>query len=693
MKKYTNRLIKEKSPYLLQHAHNPVDWYPWCDEAFKKAEDLNRPVFLSIGYSTCHWCHVMEKESFEDEEVAELLNNEMVAIKVDREERPDLDNVYMTVCQMLTRSGGWPLTIIMTPDRVPFFAGTYIPKNTSFGRVGLMELIPRIKDVWENRKNEVVESAKKIHAALKGVDTLAPGQMMDETILDKAFDELETRYDTELGGFGNAPKFPSPHNFLFLLRYWKRTGKEKALEMVENTLSNMRLGGIYDHAGYGFHRYSTDREWLLPHFEKMLYDQSMLAIAFIETYLATGIDQYATTAKEIFSYVLRDMTSPEGGFYSAEDADSEGVEGKFYVWTENELREILGDNSDLFIRVFNVKKQGNFKDESTGIASGENILHLSKSLEQSAMEHNMPLSELEQKLSSAMKTLFGVRKQRVHPYKDDKILTDWNGLMIAAFALGSRAFNNKDYADAGKRAADFILDKMRIRKGGLLHRYRDKEAAIEGNADDYAFFIWGLIEFYEATFDVKYLKHAMELNDYFIKGFCDNDRGGFFFTPNDGEALLVRKREVYDGAVPSANSVAVFNLVKLSRITGRTDLEKIAEKTISAFSEAVKQMPSAHTFLMCGMEFIAGPSCEVVITGKDGNRDTTQMIKTLNKKYYPNKVTVFRPCDKTSGIEMLAEYLKDYKCIDSRATAYVCRNNSCAAPVVTPENMMELIER
>ena len=692
MEKKTNRLINEKSPYLLQHAHNPVDWHPWSDEAFKKAAELNRPIFLSIGYSTCHWCHVMERESFEDNEVAELLNNEMIAIKVDREERPDLDNVYMAVCQMLTKSGGWPLTIIMTPDRIPFFAGTYIPKNTRFGRIGLIELIPRIKDVWENRKSEVLESARRIHEALKSIDGLVPGKKMDESILDKAFYELESRYDEELGGFGNAPKFPSPHNFLFLLRYWKRTGNKKAVEMVEKTLSNMRQGGMYDHIGYGFHRYSTDREWLLPHFEKMLYDQAMLALAYIETYLATGKKKYASTAKEIFTYVLRDMTSPGGGFYSAEDADSEGVEGKFYVWKEEELREILGNNTGFFMRVYNIKKEGNFRDESTGSATGENILHLPKSLEENASELGLTISEFEEKLSSAKDLLFEVREKRVHPYKDDKILTDWNGLMIAALSLGSKVFEDKKYAEAAKKAADFILDKMRSSKSGLLHRYRENEAAIEGNADDYAFLIWGLIELYEATFEVKYLKHALELNNYFIERFYDDKRGGFFFTPDDGEALLVRKREVYDGAVPSGNSAAALNIIRLSRITGRLDLEKRAEETGRAFSEAVKQMPSAHTFMMCAMEFIAGPSCEVVITGKDGNRDTIEMINSLNKKYYPNKVTVFRPVDKNSEIDLLAGYLKDYKCIDSKATAYVCCNNSCAAPVVNPDEMTNLIE-
>ena len=691
METRANRLINEKSPYLLQHANNPVYWYPWCDEAFKKAEEENKPVFLSIGYSTCHWCHVMERESFEDMEVAELLNNDMIAIKVDREERPDLDNVYMTVCQMLTGSGGWPLTIIMTPDKIPFFAGTYIPKTTGFGRTGLMELIPRVGEVWHNRKNEVLASAERIQEALKSVDDLAPGRRMDESIPAKAYKELESRFDREPGGFGSAPKFPSPHNLLFLLRYWRRTGDKNALEMVEKTLLNMRKGGIYDHIGFGFHRYSTDGKWLLPHFEKMLYDQAMLAFTYTEAYQATGRSEYASTADEIFTYVLRDMTSPEGGFYSAEDADSEGVEGKFYVWKEKELREIFGDNTDPLIEYFNVREEGNFKEESTGKTTGENILHLSRSVEQIANARGISPQDLKKKLAVARQELFDIREKRIHPHKDDKILTDWNGLMIAALAFASRALDNKIYAGSAKKAADFILKHMTHDKGRLLHRYREKEAAIEGNADDYAFFILGLIELYQASFETRYLKHAIELNDYFIAHFFDGKRGGFYFTPDNGEDLLVRKREIYDGAIPSSNAVAMLNLIGLARITGRTDLEKYAEETGAAFSGAVEAMPSAHTFLMCALEYIIGPSSEVIITGMEQSADTVNMFRALNKKYYPNKVILFRPAEEDPDIDVLADYMKNYSTEDKRAKAYVCRNNTCAAPVTSPEKMLDIM--
>jgi len=689
-----NRLINEKSPYLLQHAYNPVDWYPWCEDAFHKAAHENKPIFLSIGYSTCHWCHVMEKESFEDHEVAELMNREMISIKVDREERPDLDNVYMAVCQMLTGSGGWPLTIIMTPDKAPFFAGTYIPKSTRSGRIGLMDLIPKIKDVWENRKNEVFDSANRIREALKDMDDITPGQKMDVSILEKGYMELANRFDDTLGGFSNAPKFPSPHNFLFLLRYWKRTGDEKALNMVEKSLLNMRLGGMYDHIGFGFHRYSTDREWLLPHFEKMLYDQAMLAMAYIETFQATGNNDYASAANEIFSYVLRDMTSSEGGFYSAEDADSEGEEGKFYVWKDAELREILNkEDADLITNIFNVKKEGNFKEESTGALTGTNIFHLIKPIRQIAEEKNIPLSELEKRLSAIRNILFNERGKRIRPHRDDKILTDWNGLMIAAIALGAKAFNEENLLCAARGAADFILHNMRDSNGGLLHRYRDSEGGITGNTDDYAFFIWGLIELYETTFETKYLKNAIELNEYYITHFFDKTRGGFFFTPDNGESLLVRKREIYDGAVPSGNSVAMLNLIKLARITGRPDLEKFSERTNQAFSQVINKTPSAHTFFMCALEFVTGPSCEVVITGAEGNKDTFEMIKALNRQYFPNKVTVFKPKNNNADINTIAEYIKDYKCIDNMATAYVCHDNACELPTTQAVKMLELMKK
>ena len=688
-----NRLIEEKSPYLLQHAHNPVDWYPWGDEAFKRAEEEDKPIFLSIGYSTCHWCHVMEKESFEDSEVAKLMNDTFISIKVDREERPDLDNFYMTVCQILTGSGGWPLNIVMTPDKKPFFAATYIPKESRFGRTGIMKLVPRIKEIWVERRSEVLNSAAKIIEALKGMEKGSAGADIDSAVLKKAYQELVTRFDKEYGGFSDAPKFPTPHNFLFLLRYWRRFKDEAALEMVEKTLQAMRQGGIYDQVGYGFHRYSTDKEWLVPHFEKMLYDQSILAMAYLETFQATGNENYGSTAREIFAYVMRDMTSPEGGFYSAEDADSEGVEGKFYLWKEQEILQILEKkDADLIIRVFNVERMGNFKEETTGKKSGANILHLKKPLSQIASELRMPIKNLENRIVSARERLFEAREKRIHPHKDDKVLTDWNGLMIAAFAQGARVLGEPTYAEAAKRAANFILTHMRTSDGRLLHRYRDGEARITAHLNDYAFLVWGLINLYEATFETQYLKTALELNGDMVTHFWDGHLGGLFFTPDDGERFIVRKKEIYDGALPSGNSVAMQNLLRLARFTGDTSLDEKAAKIVKAFSGHVVQLPSGYTQFLVSADFAMGPSHEVVIVGSPGARDTMEMLKALNGCYTPNHVLIFRPSvEKSPDIEGIAGFIKGHVSIDGKATAYVCLDNACKAPTTDIGEMLKLI--
>jgi uncharacterized protein YyaL (SSP411 family) len=689
-----NNLIHEKSPYLLQHAQNPVDWYPWCDKAFEKARKENKPVFLSIGYSTCHWCHVMAHESFEDDEVAALMNKAFVSIKVDREERPDLDHIYMTVCQILTGSGGWPLTIIMAPDKRPFFAGTYIPKTSRFGRIGMVELIPRIIAIWSARQDEVMESADEIIKALQSMDEGKPGPDMDVSVLEQAYNELDGRFDEEYGGFNNEPKFPTPHNLFFMLRYWKRTGERKALYMVEKSLREMRQGGIYDHIGLGFHRYSTDRKWLVPHFEKMLYDQALLAIAYLEAFQATGNKEYGDTAEEIFKYVLRDMTSPEGGFYSGKDADSEGKEGKFYVWEEEEIREVLGkDEADIVCKVFNIEKRGNFKDEAAGEYTGANIFYLKDPVNMIADRLKMSVTELNDKISTAISELFEIRGKRIHPHKDDKILTDWNGLMIAAFARGAQVLGKKEYAEAAVNCADFVLNRLRDPEGRLLHRYREGSAAIPGNADDYAFMVWGLIEIYEAVFNAGYLKIAIDLNLEMISSFWDDATGGLFFTPKDGEALIIRKKQIYDGAVPSANSVAMLNMLRLSRFTGRFDLEERAVEIGRAFSNIIRQMPSAYTQFMNAVDFLIGPSYEVVIVGESDSHDTWEMIEGLRSKFMPNKVIILRPVGEVeSEIDRLAGFVKGHKSIDNRATAYVCLNNACKAPTTEAAKMLELLD-
>lgn len=687
-----NRLAHEKSPYLLQHANNPVNWYPWGDEAFETAKREDKPIFLSIGYSTCHWCHVMEHETFEDEEAAKVINDVFVPVKVDREERPDIDNIYMTVCQMMTGSGGWPLSIIMTPDKKPFFAATYIPRDTMMGRIGMIELSHRIKEIWTTRRDEVIQSAGSIHDALKQLPDDAPGEAPGEETLTAGFDQLKERFDDVYGGFGSAPKFPSPHNFTFLLRYWNRTGADPALKMVETTLQAMRRGGIYDHVGFGFHRYSTDARWLLPHFEKMLYDQALLAMAYTEAYQVTGNERYKQTAEEIFTYVARDLTSEEGAFFSAEDADSEGEEGKFYVWTVKELREVLADDAELITKVFNAQDLGNFREEATGKVTGANILHLRKDLSEIASDMGMPEDELRAKIESARQKLLAAREQRIRPHLDDKILTDWNGLMIAALAKAAKAFETPEHARTAEKALTFILENMRKPDGRLFHRFRAGEAAIQANLDDYAFLIWGLLELYEATFNPEHLETALSLNTRAIAHFWDDRAGGFFFTADDAEDLLVRKKEIYDGALPSGNSVMALNLMRLSRMTGNTELEHRAEDVLRAFSGSVRQLPSGFTQFLSAVEFAKGPSYEVVIAGEKDAEDTGEMVSQLRRTYTPNTVVLLRPAGEDPGkIGELSSFVGAQQSADGKATAYVCRNFGCEFPTTDPQKMLELL--
>jgi uncharacterized protein YyaL (SSP411 family) len=688
-----NRLAKEKSPYLLQHAENPVDWYPWGDEAFEKARSENKPIFLSIGYSTCHWCHVMEHESFEDPQVAALLNDAFVCIKVDREERPDIDNIYMTVCQMLTGSGGWPLTIFLTPDKQPFYAATYIPKHDRFGRPGMLEMIPRIQDLWRMRQTDVARSADEITRGLQQLSQGTPGDLLSGETLKNGFDHLSQRFDRVFGGFGDAPKFPTPHQHLFLLRYWKRSGDPRALEMVEKSLQAMRLGGIYDHIGFGFHRYSTDREWLVPHFEKMLYDQALLIMAYIEAYQATDKEEYAEVARDIIAYVLRDMTDEEGGFYSAEDADSEGIEGKFYLWNQDELKGILGEDAELFFEIFNIEKSGNFIEQIAGHRIGENIIYRTKPWGILGSERKIEEQLFRSRIEPLREKLFEIREKRIHPLKDDKILTDWNGLMIAALAKAGAALQAPEYVNAAARAAKFILKKMRSEDGGLLHRYRLGEAALQANLDDYAFLIWGLFELYQTDFDVSFLSAAVEFNQYMLDHFWDEQNQGFFFTSNIGEQLLVRSKEVYDGAVPSGNSVAYYNLLRLARLTGNVEFEERAGQLERTFSEQVRHTPSAYSQLLIGLDFRLGPTFEIVIAGHKLSVDTAQMLVAAQKFFAPWKVLLFRPEDEEPPpITQIAPFTTSQRCVHGRATAYVCENQACKAPTTELKELFEILQ-
>ncbi|MDA8353868.1 MAG: thioredoxin domain-containing protein [Firmicutes bacterium] len=672
-----NRLFKEKSPYLLQHAHNPVDWYPWGDAAFAKAKKEDKPIFLSIGYSTCHWCHVMARESFADEEVAHLLNKEYVSVKVDREERPDVDNLYMSVCQALTGHGGWPLTIIMTPDKEPFFAGTYYPKQAVQGMPGLLDVLAQVAQAWKEERDKVLEAGRKItHAIQSQLKITHAGEVGPEE-MDEAYQHFKSSYDPQYGGFGQAPKFPRPHDFLFLLRYGKKNNEPFALSMVEHTLEAMRRGGIYDQIGYGFARYSVDRHWLVPHFEKMLYDNAMLAYAYLETYQVTRKDFYAETAREIFTYVLRDMTSPEGGFYSAEDADSEGVEGKFYVWTPEEVQEVLGEEEgELFCEYYDINDKGHFEGKSI-----PNLID--QSLADFAARKNFSESDVRSWLEKSRKRLFQAREGRVRPHKDDKILTSWNGLMIAALAKGGRVLGDERYIEAAEKAAQFLLEKLRDKKGRLLARYREGEAAILGYLDDYAFFIWGLIELYEASFRPKYLKLALELNRKMLELFQDEEADGLYFTGKDAEELLTRTKEIYDGAIPSGNSVAALNLARLARLTGDTELRDQADRQIKAFAGSISNAPMAFSFFLTAVQFFQGEPKEIVITGPAGDETTQNMLRYVQLQFLPEAVLLYKPEGEGDQLSRLVPFTMEQRTVDGRATAYICENFACHTPATS----------
>jgi len=681
--KKPNKLITEKSPYLLQHANNPVEWYAWGDEAFEKAKSEDKPIFLSIGYSTCHWCHVMAHESFEDPYVAELLNESFISIKVDREERPDIDKIYMTVCQLMTGSGGWPLTIIMTPDKKPFFAGMYFPKESRFGRIGLVDLIKRVKDLWKNERNQLVESSEKITFTLRDANSESPGRSLAESVLKNTHSQLSGRFDKQNGGFGTAPKFPTPHNLLFLLRFWRRTGDEGALKMVEKTLKAMRMGGIYDHIGFGFHRYSTDPNWLVPHFEKMLYDQALLILAYLDAYQATNKEEYANTAKEVLAYVLRDMTSPDGAFYSAEDADSEGEEGKFYVWSKGEIEEILGvEEAEVFSKLYNIDINGNFFDEATKSKTGKNIIHLKSYLS------DTPTIDIE----LIRNKLFEAREKRIKPHKDDKVLTDWNGLMIAAFAKAGYIFNEPKHIQVAEKAVDFILNQIKNSEGRLLHRYRKGGADILAFLDDYAFLVWGLINLYEASFETRYLEKAIKLTEEQLKLFWDSSIGAYFFTAEDAESLLTRQKETYDGAIPSGNSVAMLNLLRLAQLTGNDTYEKKADHLGRVFAESVRANPVAHSLMMVAVDYAIGPTYSLVIAGDEGKDDTNSMLDEVRKHFLPNKSLIFRPTEKLNPeIDNLSNYIQFFDKYEGKATAYVCINKTCKTPTNDIKKALEYL--
>lgn len=692
---HTNRLIQEKSPYLLQHAHNPVDWYPWGKEAFERARSEAKPIFLSIGYSTCHWCHVMEEESFENKEVAEIMNENFIAVKVDREERPDVDQIYMQAVMAMTGSGGWPLSVFLTPDLKPFYGGTYFPPEDRWGRPGFVTLLKAVSEKWQSERDKILESGNQIAQLLQEQIRKETGssESLNEDILKKTFEQFQAQYDPDQGGFGPAPKFPRSHSLSFLLRYWKRTQEQPALEMVEKTLKAMSQGGMYDHLGGGFHRYSTDGEWHVPHFEKMLYDQAILARSYLEAYQATGNVDYAQTAREIFDYVLRDLTHPDGGFYSAEDADSapdanhprEKSEGAFYIWSEEEILQSLGNETGMvFNFYFDVSKHGNAAQDPQGEFKDKNILRIIRTLDETAERFGQRREEIDNVLRQAKETLLKIRGNRLRPHLDDKVLTDWNGLMISSLAFGSRVLNDVRYRDAARKAADFVLEKMKSKNGRLMHRWREGETAVSAFLEDYAFFTLGLVDLYEATFEPHYLEEAKFFAGEMIRLFWDDSHGGFYFVGKDAEQLISQVKEIYDGAIPSGNSVAVLALAKIGRLTMNRDLEKKARETVDAFSSQLSNFPSGYPQMMIGLDFLLGPSKEIVLAGRREDSEFQKMLGFIFRQFLPNKVVAYHPLEPSEAapIRKLIPFLEKQISFDGKPTAYVCENYVCKLPVV-----------
>lgn len=683
-----NRLINEKSPYLLQHAYNPVDWYSWGEEAFARAKAENKPLFVSIGYSTCHWCHVMEKESFEDPQVAKLMNEAFVCIKVDREERPDIDAAYMAVCQAMGRNCGWPLNVILTPNKKPFFVGTYIPKDNRYGAYGMIDFVPQIQRIYQKQHLELEAMGTELQERISIQPQSAPAESeLGKPELDEAYDQLYLAFDHENGGFGVQPKFPTPHNLMFLMCYYHRTQQQGAWTMVERTLRSMRLGGIFDQVGLGFHRYSTDARWLVPHFEKMLHDQAMLALAYTEAYQVSGQLKFMVTAKETLDYVLRDLTSPEGCFYSAEDADSEGEEGKFYLWTQDEMQKVLAPDLFEFAKeIYDVHEEGNYFEQGRG-REGKNILHIAVPIEKMASKHGWTLDQVIGKMTKTVHLLFEARKSKVRPALDDKVLVDWNGLMIAALAKSAQIFGDQKYLFAAEKAADFILSELRKDDGRLYHRYAKQEKAIDAFLDDYAFFVYGLVELYEAGLDEIYLQEAIALTRQMVEAFWDTQNGGFFLSAAAQETIPQMK-QTHDSAIPSGNSVALHDLLKVARLSGDDAFEVYANKLLHAFAEEVKAYPMGHTFLLSGLDFAIGPSYTVVLAGGIRDEDTKTMLSALRKRFMPAMTVLLWTPEKAQASPLAPNYQK----IGGKATAYVCKNQACMPPTTDAEKMLEYLD-
>jgi hypothetical protein len=685
-----NRLIHETSPYLLQHAHNPVDWYPWGDEALARAAEEDKPIFLSIGYSACHWCHVMEQESFEDEETAAFLNEHFVCIKVDREERPDLDDIYMTAVQLIAGGGGWPMSVFLAPNMNPFYGGTYFPPMDMYGRPGFMTVLRNVVRAWQEKRDQIQQSSEEITGAIERhlSGRYAPGGEVTGEVFDKAAADLRKAFDPVEGGFGPAPKFPAAAAVGLLLRQYLRGNDPSLIEMATTTLTKMARGGIYDQIGGGFHRYSTDERWLAPHFEKMIYDNAQMSRAYLEAFQLTGNVLYKRVAAETLDYVLREMRDERGGFFSAQDADSEGVEGRFYVWTKREITDILGeDGARLFAAYFFVEEDGNFPSQEP-FHAGRNILHVPRPEEAVAKDLRMDAAEFQGRIDELRKRVLAARENRVRPGTDDKVLTSWNALTISALAHGYRVLGDRRYLDAATRAADFILTYM-TRDGQLLRTYRLGEARLPAYLDDYSFLAMALIDLYETTFDMIWLDRADEIALETIARFWDTEGGAFFFTDSSHTNLIARPKPTFDGAEPSGNSMAAYALLRLGKYTGNQDHLQKARRVIESNVQPMKAMPQGFLKMLEAADFLEAPTREIAIAGPIESDATQALLAELNRRFVPHKiVAVYNPLDESAAdtverIPLLRG--KDMK--GGQATAYVCRNHRCQEPVTTPEGL------
>ncbi len=669
-----NRLASANSPYLLQHANNPVDWQPWDDKALEQARREDKPIFLSIGYSACHWCHVMEHESFENAEIAKLLNDSFVCIKVDREERPDLDQIYMNAVQMMTGRGGWPMSVFLTPDARPFYGGTYWPPHAKMGMPGFDQILQAVTEAWANKRDDALAQATNLTEQLQAVGRQeAEPEAISGDMVHGAVAHLERVFDFAHGGFGGAPKFPHPMDLRVLLRSWHRNRRDAVLEMVTLTLDKMAGGGMYDQLGGGFHRYSVDERWLVPHFEKMLYDNALLAVCYLEAYQATGHENHARTVRETLDFWLTAMTDDRGGFYSTLDADSEGVEGKFYVWTPQEVESVLGaDAARTFCYVYDVSPEGNFE--------GQNILNLPKTLEQCAAILKRDVGELRDELDDSRRRLLAVREGRILPGLDDKVLVSWNGLMIDALAQASAVLAEPRYEQAATKAAEFLLTEMQDDDGKLLHVWRQGQAHGSGFLDDYACLANALITLFEVTFDGRWMDEAVRLCDALVDRFADPEGAGFFYTADDHEQLIARNKDIMDASVPSGNAMAATVLVRLANLTGRDDYRQAAEKTLRGFASIMERAPSATGQLLVALDMHIGPTSQIVLVGSRDNADTAEVLRELWRRFIPNRVLAGRDTTEHASPTALEKLFAGKKLGEHQPTVYVCEAFTCAAP-------------